>query len=129
MDNDELDYDISAFKLMQAGRKSVLLSNIALSQCLGQGIFCQYETFNENGEILIIGIRPNSTAVIATELNEKIMWSEIFLLKEEDVTIIQKIYIREFESPDHSEDYWLELVDQIEDWVECKREIIDLDYR
>ena len=107
--NSNIDLDMTAFKFLEFARKSVLITNMSLAEAMG--------------------VRPNSTALAATYSGKRILWSELALIKDEDLELHHKLHAVDC-SDDHMSDLaWTNLVDQIEEWVKCEREEIDLDYR
>jgi hypothetical protein len=127
--NSNIDLDMTAFKFLEFARKSVLITNMSLAEAMGQGIFSTHEVFNGDGGYMIMGVRPNSTALAATYSGKRILWSELALEKNEDLELHHKLHAIDC-SDDHMSDLaWTNLVDQIEEWVKCEREEIDLDYR
>jgi hypothetical protein len=131
MDNhkDNIDLDMTAFQFMDFARKSVLITNMSLAEAMGEGIFSTLETFSGNGGYLVLGVRPNSTARAATYSGKRILWSELALLKYEDLELHHKLHAVDCPDEHTSDLAWTDLVDQIEEWVKCEREEIDLDYR
>lgn len=128
MDNadSQIDYDMASFKLMDFARKSVLVTNMALAESMGEGIFSEYEVFRGNGGILCMGVRPNSTAVAAAYSGKRILWSEIMLIREPELAVIHKLNVYEAQLADEADRIWVDLLDQIEEWVRCEREKIAL---
>ncbi len=78
---------------------------------------------------MIMGVRPNSTALAATYSGKRILWSELALEKNEDLELHHKLHAMDCQDDHMSDLAWTNLVDQIEEWVKCEREEIDLDYR
>lgn len=78
---------------------------------------------------MIMGVRPNSTALAATYSGKRILWSELALIKDEDLELHHKLHAVDCQDDHMSDLTWTNLVDQIEEWVKCEREEIDLDYR
>jgi len=120
---------MTAFKFLEFARKSVLITNMSLAEAMGQGIFSNYEVFNGDGGYMIMGVRPNSTALAATYSGKRILWSELALIKDEDLELHHKLHAMDCQDDHMSDLAWTNLVDQIEEWVKCEREEIDLDYR
>lgn len=131
MDNykDNIDLDMKAFQFMDFARKSVLITNMSLAEAMGEGIFSTLETFSGNGGYLVLGVRPNSTARAATYSGKRILWSELALIKDEDLELHHKLHAVDCSDFDASDIAWTNLVDQIEEWVKCEREEIDIEYR
>lgn len=131
MDNfqNNIDLDMTAFQFMDFARRSVLITNMSLAEAMGEGIFSTLETFSGDGGYLVLGVRPNSTARAATYSGKRILWSELALIKDEDLELHHKLHAIECVDEHMSDLAWTNLVDQIEEWVRCEREEIDLDYR
>lgn len=131
MDNfqNNTDLDMTAFKFMEYARKSVLITNMALSEAMNQGVFSTYEVFTGEGGYLVMGVRPNSTAIAATYSGKRILWSEIALIKDNDLELHNKLHAMDCVDDHISDLAWTNLVDQVEEWVKCEREEIDLDYK
>lgn len=127
--NSNIDLDMTAFKFLEFARKSVLITNMSLAEAMGQGIFSNYEVFNGDGGYLIMGVRPNSTAIAATYSGKRILWSELALIKDEDLELHHKLHAVDCSDFDASDMAWTDLVEQLEEWVKCEREEIDPIYR
>lgn len=127
--NSNIDLDMTAFKFLEFARKSVLITNMSLAEAMDQGIFSSYEVYNGEGGYLVMGTRPNSTAIAATYTGKRILWSELALLKNEDLELHHKLHAIDCQDDQISDLTWTNLVDQVEEWVKCEREEIDLDYR
>jgi hypothetical protein len=102
---------------------------MSLAEAMGEGIFSTLETFSGHGGYLVLGVRPNSTARAATYSGKRILWSELALIKDEDLELHHKLHAVDCPDEHTSDLAWTDLVDQIEEWVKCEREEIDLDYR
>ena len=129
MDNfqNNIDLDMTAFQFMDFARKSVLITNMSLAEAMGEGIFSTLETFSGHGGYLVLGVRPNSTARAATYSGKRILWSELALIKDEDLELHHKLHAVECVD-DHTSDLaWTDLVSQLEEWVRCEREEINLE--
>ena len=128
MDNtdSQIDYDMASFKLMDFARKSVLITNMALAESMEEGIFSEYETFRGNGGILCMGVRPNSTAIAAAYSGRRILYSHIAMIREPELAVVHKLHVYEAQNADEADRAWVSLLDMIEDWVRCQREIVEL---
>jgi len=120
---------MTAFQFMDFARKSVLITNMSLAEAMGEGIFSTLETFSGHGGYLVLGVRPNSTARAATYSGKRILWSELALIKDEDLELHHKLHAVDCSDFDASDIAWTDLVEQLEEWTRCEREEIDLDYR
>jgi hypothetical protein len=129
MDNyqNNIDLDLTSFKFMDFARKSVLITNMSLAEAMGEGIFSTLETFSGHGGYLVLGVRPNSTARAATYSGKRILWSELALIKDEDLELHHKLHAIDCPDEDMSDIAWTNLMEQIEEWVKCEREEIDLE--
>ena len=129
MDNHKgnIDLDMKAFQFMDFARKSVLITNMSLAEAMGEGIFSTLETFSGHGGYLVLGVRPNSTARAATYSGKRILWSELALLKDEDLELHHKLHAVDCSDFDASDMAWTDLVSQLEEWVRCEREEINLE--
>jgi len=129
MDNfqNNIDLDMTAFQFMDFARRSVLITNMSLAEAMGEGIFSTLETFNGDGGYLVLGVRPNSTARAATYSGKRILWSELALIKDEDLELHHKLHAIECVDEHMSDLAWTDLVSQLEEWVRCEREEINLE--
>ncbi len=124
--NNNNELDIMAYKFLDFAKKSVLVTNMALSESMNQGIFATYEAFKDNGGYLVMGVRPNSTAIIAAYAGARILWSEILFERGDEMKIHQRINAINCEDDDRNNQLWSDLVDQIEEWTKCEREEIEI---
>lgn len=124
--NDNNEIDTMAFKFLDYAKKSVLITNMALSEAMSQGLFATYEGFKDNGGYLVMGVRPNSTAIAAAYSGSRILWSEIFFEKNEEMKLHQRLNAMNCPDADDNDRFWVQLVDQIEEWTKCEREEIEI---
>lgn len=124
--NETNKLDLMAFKFLDFARKSVLITNMALSESMNEGLFATYEAFKDNGGYLVMGVRPNSSAIAAAYSGNRILWSEVVVEKGEELQMHHRLNAVNCPSADDNDRAWVELVDQIEEWTKCEREEIQV---
>lgn len=124
--NETNQLDLMAFKFLDFARKSVLITNMALSESMNEGLFATYEAFKDNGGYLVMGVRPNSSAIAAAYSGNRILWSEVVVEKGEELKMHHRLNAVNCPSADDNDRAWVELVDQIEEWTKCEREEIQV---
>ena len=129
MDNaKELVDQISTY-ILTSMQASVLISNLALSKILGEGLVAHYETCDEDGPFITLGVKPNGEAVIFV-LMENV--SKIYFLEcrvdEKEATLDKKISIIEMPTPEECNAVWDNLLDDLPMWTGGGKEKIEIKY-
>jgi hypothetical protein len=127
MDNSNLEETLDYFslQLLESTKLTVLMTHFALSSALGKGVFMTVEVPSRPSNFLVIGIRPNSTAYIATCSEEKIFWNFV-TYNSDSAEIFSRLNILECDDNSILDSKWSVMEKQINEWCRCEREIIDI---
>jgi hypothetical protein len=108
--------DENAYKLIEAARRSLVATNMAFCEIMNQGIISTYESVEDGGGYMVMGIRPNCTLVAAAKSKGRIIWSEMHLKKPE-VEIHQKMSVLNLPNEEQLDQWWDIFMDNIETWT------------
>ena len=127
MDNDNLEetIDYYALQLLETTKVTVMMTHLALSSAMGTGVFMTVEVPKRPSNFLVIGIRPNSTAYLATCSEEKIFWNFI-VYNPETAEILSRLNVLECDDNSILDSKWSAIEKQINEWCRCEREVIDI---
>lgn len=89
------------------------------------GIFITLETAADPSNYLVLGIRPNLTAMLATHACKRLI-STFVKFDKEKVEINSQLYIFDVDSESLADEKWPTLIDQIEEWSRGEREEINM---
>lgn len=112
-------------KFLEASKVSILVPHLFLSEAMDSGIFMTLETSNNPSNYLVIGIRPNMTAMLATYSGKRLL-STYVEFDREKVEVNSQLYIYDCDNEDISDVKWPVLVDQVEEWSRGEREEINM---
>ena len=104
---------------------AILVPHLALCETLETGITMQIEPNNEKYPAILLGIRTNMTAYMATYSEDKLLYC-FFAFEKEAMELKSKLMIYRCESFEQSDILWPVLMEQVEEWTRCEREVIDI---
>lgn len=127
MDNQKVkdNEDFFCLQFMEATRMAILVPHLALCETLGTGITMEIDPNNEKYPAIILGIRTNMTAYMATYSEDKLLYC-FFAFDKEAVELKSKLIIYRCESMEQSDILWPVLMEQVAEWTRCEREVIDI---
>jgi hypothetical protein len=127
MDNksSQSDQEYLRLKFLEASKASILVPHLFLAEAMATGVFLTLETTNDSSNYLVLGIRPNLTAMLATYAGKRLL-STFVQFDKEKVEINSQLYIFDCDTEDLAEMKWPDLVDQTEEWAKGDREEINL---
>ena len=120
MNNEEVGRFIAT-----AAQTSIIISNLAFSKLLGEGIVMDYNIPAQVDKEIILACRPSGHALLATFLGEaqKVYMLEVYI-NEEASNYERKLSVLELENKEDAEAFWVEMMDEVDDWAQGKIEKI-----
>ena len=125
MDNtDEL-----ASHILTSMQASVMMSHMAMSRLLGEGIVSSIDTMSEQEKYIVMAAQPTGKLIIAVMFDDlhKVYLLEA-MLDEKDNSLEKVIYIANLPENEDTKVLWEGLVDDIYEWAEGKIEKIEFGY-
>ena len=118
------DEEVGRF-IATAAQTSIIISNLAFSKLLGEGIVLTYETPAQSDKEIILACRPSGHALLATFLGkaQKVYMLEVYI-NEEASKYERKLSVLELENKEDAEAFWVDMMDEIDDWAQGKVEKI-----
>ena len=117
MDNTNNEQSVAELMLATA-RKSVIITNLSLSEAMETGMMVQYESFSEVPCVCVMGLRPNSTALICCTDGDsnKIYLQYVAIEKENGFHLKYSTQIYNNNDTDVADRVWANLLCDLELW-------------
>lgn len=117
MDNTNNEQSVAELMLATA-RKSVIITNLSLSEAMETGMMVQYESFGEVPCVCVMGLRPNSTALICCNDGDsnKIYLQYVAIEKENGFHMKYNTQIYNNNDADVADRVWANLLCDLELW-------------
>jgi hypothetical protein len=127
----ELEKNITSLinNIYNALSRSIVTSNIALSQLLQEGVIAGYEIPTDERNIpIVMGCRPCGRGVIIIYIEDvgKIYFMDLSV--DSDGEINKILTIMDWGTDDIAEPKWQDLIDEVHDWVAGNVEKIEIPY-
>lgn len=118
------DEEVGRF-IATAAQTSIIISNLAFSKLLGEGIVMSYDIPAQVDKEIVLACRPSGHALLAIFLGvaQKVYMLEVYI-NEEASNYERKLSVLELENKEDAEAFWVEMMDEIDDWAQGKVEKI-----
>lgn len=118
------DEEVGRF-IATAAQTSIIISNLAFAKLLGEGIVMSYDIPAQVDKEIVLACRPSGHALLATFLGEakKVYLLEVYI-NDEASNYERKLSVLELENKEDAEAFWVEMMDEIDDWAQGKVEKI-----
>ena len=129
MDNISELADQLASHIFTAMQTSVLVSNMALSKLLAEGMVVHFDTVDEKERFVTMGVRPEGKAVISILLDNmnKIYFMEV-VIDDKNLEFKKNTAIVELPTNADCSNMWDNLMDEVYDWAAGKKEKVEIGY-
>lgn len=118
------DEEVGRF-IATAAQTSIIISNLAFSKLLGEGIVMDYNIPAQADKEIVLACRPSGHALLTIFLGEaqKVYLLEVYI-NDEASNYERKLSVLELENKEDAEAFWVEMMDEIDDWAQGKVEKI-----
>jgi hypothetical protein len=123
------DEEVGRF-IATAAQTSIIVTNIAFSKMIGEGIVMNYAIPAQEDKEIILACRPSGHALLAIFLgnSHKVYMLEVYI-DNKTSSYERKLSVLELPNKEDSESFWVDMIDETEDWAQGKIEKIVLGHK
>jgi hypothetical protein len=123
------DEEVGRF-IATAAQTSIIVTNIAFSKMIGEGIVMNYAIPAQEDKEIILACRPSGHALLAIFLGKsfKVYMLEVYI-DEKASEYQRKLSLLELSNKEDAESFWCDMMDEVDEWAQGKVEKIVLGHK